>query len=172
VINIGCAEGYYAVGMARALPNATVFAFDSDFKARLECLEMAQKNGVDNRIIIGGFCNRFILSQLPLMNSLVICDCEGYELELLDPKIIPELTKSFLLVELHDDFNPIISDLIIQRFRDTHEVSLFTIKRREASHYSSLGRLRPQEQHIALDENRMDEGKIPRPQWVLLVPKS
>jgi protein-L-isoaspartate O-methyltransferase len=30
IINVGCAEGYYAVGLARLLPDATVYAFDID----------------------------------------------------------------------------------------------------------------------------------------------
>ena len=171
VINIGCSEGYYAVGMARSLPGAAIFAFDSDLKSRFECLRMAVKNKVDNRIIIGGFCDRFILSQLPLTNSLIICDCEGYEVELLDPQIIPDLKKSFLLVELHDCLNPLTSDIIIKRFCDTHKVSSFNIKRREASLFASLDRLRPEEQYMALDENRMGDEKSPGPQWLLLIPK-
>jgi hypothetical protein len=28
ILNIGCAEGYYAVGMARRMPDTTVFAHD------------------------------------------------------------------------------------------------------------------------------------------------
>src|SRR6185503_17662417 len=30
VLNVGCAEGYYAVGLARLLPSAAVLAFDID----------------------------------------------------------------------------------------------------------------------------------------------
>jgi hypothetical protein len=37
VINIGCAEGYYAVGLALRLPNAKVIAFDNDERAQAIC---------------------------------------------------------------------------------------------------------------------------------------
>ena len=33
VINIGCGEGYYAVGLAMRLPGAHVHAFDSEVRA-------------------------------------------------------------------------------------------------------------------------------------------
>ena len=34
VLNIGCAEGYYAVGLARAMSDAKPLAFDTDPKAQ------------------------------------------------------------------------------------------------------------------------------------------
>ena len=53
VIDVGCAEGYYAVGLARLMPGVTVHAFDIQEKARLACAELAAKNGVTDRVIIG-----------------------------------------------------------------------------------------------------------------------
>lgn len=43
VINIGCAEGYYAVGFARAIPKVTSLAFDSDPNAQESCRNLAEK---------------------------------------------------------------------------------------------------------------------------------
>ena len=37
IVNVGCAEGYYAVGMARALPQSKVFAFDTNEAAQAIC---------------------------------------------------------------------------------------------------------------------------------------
>jgi len=65
LINIGCAEGYYAVGLARRLPTAQVFAFDTDEKAQSICRLAAQLNGVENQLVIEGECtqgNRFRLT--------------------------------------------------------------------------------------------------------------
>ena len=53
VIDVGCAEGYYAVGLARMMPQVRVHAFDIQEKARRACAEMAAKNGVGDRVIIG-----------------------------------------------------------------------------------------------------------------------
>src|SRR6478752_2830493 len=35
VIDVGCAEGYYAVGLARMMPDVAVHAYDIDEKARV-----------------------------------------------------------------------------------------------------------------------------------------
>jgi hypothetical protein len=37
IINVGCAEGYYAVGLARLSPNALVVAYDTDETAQYAC---------------------------------------------------------------------------------------------------------------------------------------
>lgn len=43
VINIGCAEGYYAVGMARKMQGTRILAYDLNPKARKVCAELAKK---------------------------------------------------------------------------------------------------------------------------------
>ena len=50
----GCAEGYYAVGMARLAPEITVYAYDIEERARIACADLAQRNGVADRVIVGG----------------------------------------------------------------------------------------------------------------------
>ena len=54
VIDVGCAEGYYAVGLARLMPQVTVHAYDIDEKARAACADLAAQNGVADRVLIGG----------------------------------------------------------------------------------------------------------------------
>src|SRR5436305_1529663 len=49
VVNVGCAEGYYAVGLARRMPAATVHAHDTDPEARRLCRRLARANGLGTR---------------------------------------------------------------------------------------------------------------------------
>ena len=45
LINIGCAEGYYAVGLAIAMPNTNSLAFDiKRLNARKACSDLAEKS--------------------------------------------------------------------------------------------------------------------------------
>src|SRR5450755_4173812 len=37
IINVGCAEGYYAIGLGLRLPQARVWAFDIDARAQDAC---------------------------------------------------------------------------------------------------------------------------------------
>src|SRR4051812_16314389 len=64
VVDVGCAEGYYAVGAALLFPNLPVFAFDTEQGAREILLETARINGVSSRITIGKFCDGPTLGKL------------------------------------------------------------------------------------------------------------
>jgi hypothetical protein len=103
VVDIGCAEGYYAIGLARMLPNVQVYAYDTDPDARRLCAEMASANGVADRVHVGGFCSAEALRDIPLgSHALIISDCEGYELSLFTPETAAALADHDLLIEVHD----------------------------------------------------------------------
>ena len=53
ILNIGYAEGYYAVGMARRMRSTQVLALDLNPKAQEVCIAMAQKNGVSDGVKVG-----------------------------------------------------------------------------------------------------------------------
>ncbi len=85
-IDIGCAEGYYAVGLARRLPGAIVHAYDLEPRARSLCTELAKRNGVADRVLIHERFTPDELLALPAERLLVICDVDGYEIELFKPE--------------------------------------------------------------------------------------
>jgi hypothetical protein len=118
VINIGCAEGYYAVGMALRLPESTIYAYDIDGYARELLSELAQRNNVENRIIIKKECSSEELGAVIQGNTLIICDIEGGERELLDPDTVPQLKQADLIVEAHDFIHRGITEEIVRRFHD------------------------------------------------------
>jgi hypothetical protein len=124
VLNVGCAEGYYAVGLARALPSASVIAYDISARARSQCAEMARLNDVTGRLSIEGECTPATLATMPPAGVALLCDCEGYEKTLLDPQLAPILRGWRILVELHDFIDPTITDTITARFAASHDVEL------------------------------------------------
>ena len=138
VIDIGCAEGYYAVGLALGLPQARVHAFDIDARARELCTKLAQANGVGERVLVEGECDHERLNSLIRGRTLVVSDCEGCELHLLDPILAPELTKSDLVVELHDMIEPNITPTILSRFAGTHEITLIDAEERDPTAFPIL----------------------------------
>jgi hypothetical protein len=131
VVNIGAAEGYYAIGLARALPAAKVFAYDIDDDQRARSALLAAANGVEDRVELGEECTPAELQRLPRDGTVVLCDCEGCEIVLLDPARVPVLAHWELLVELHDFIDPTISDTIRARFESTHSVALIDSTSRE-----------------------------------------
>jgi hypothetical protein len=124
IANVGCAEGYYAVGLAVALPQTRVLAYDIDPKARELCERLARLNRVEDRIEIHGECTPETLAALPSQGTAVLSDCEGYELTLLDPVRIPALAGWRVLAECHDFVDPSITATLEARFRPTHEVTV------------------------------------------------
>lgn len=138
VIDVGCAEGYYAVGLALKLPRAEVHAFDIDARARALCTKLAQANNVAERVLVDGECNHERLNSLIRGRTLIICDCEGCELQLLDPELAPEILKSDLVVELHDMIDQRISPAILSRFATTHDITLVDTEERDPNAFPIL----------------------------------
>jgi hypothetical protein len=124
ILNIGCAEGYYAVGFARRLPAARVWAFDLDEKARSVCQSLAEKNGVADRVRVGGLFQPEDFRSYIHGPTLVLCDIEGAERALLDPERAPELRSMDVIVESHEGLAPGITEELLRRFSSSHEITL------------------------------------------------
>jgi len=124
IVDVGCAEGYYAVGLALRIPSAKVFAYDSDPAARAMCQELADLNGVRSRIAIGSFCDGETLQAIPFTRKgLIFSDCEGYEKELFTPEVVSFLSPHDVLIETHDLVDIEISQEIRRRFKTTHVIT-------------------------------------------------
>lgn len=127
IINAGCAEGYYAIGLGRLLPYSSVVAMDMDKAAIDQCVHNAQMNGIINMKLVEGKIGPEDLIQ-GKGHKLFVVDIEGYELSVLDPERCADLYTSDIIVECHDflyvgdeeEPTSIISDALEQRFGATH----------------------------------------------------
>jgi hypothetical protein len=124
MVNVGCGEGYYAVGLARLLPAARVHAFDSAAPAQELCRQLADRNGVSGRVTVGGACGPADLAALARPRTLLVCDAEGAERTLLDPAVVSGLEVCDIVVELHDFLDAGVSHDVPARFVATHDVTL------------------------------------------------
>jgi len=133
IVDVGAAEGYYAVGLALRLPNARVVAFEASDHDSIR--ELADRNGVMNRIEILGLCDLGSLANALTGsdNTLLVMDIEGTESVLLDPAYVPTLRTATILVESHDIFLPGISRLLCDRFKRTHSIQLIEARPPDAA---------------------------------------
>jgi hypothetical protein len=156
VINIGCAEGYYAVGMARALPNARVLAFDTEPNAQAICKRAAAANQVGNRVAVEGSCTMDTLRRILAGNDrpVLIVDCEGAELQLMNPVEIPDLRRCDVIVECHDFSNPAITKTLQQRFATSHDIENIIEASRDPTKFLPLQRMQSIDRWIAINEGR------------------
>lgn len=128
VIDVGCAEGYYAVGLAVLMPGVKVFAFDTDFISRGQVRRLAALNRVTDRVEVRTFCHHADLDALSHGKTLVVCDIEGFEAELLDPEAAPALRQDDILVEVHEasELSTEMERLLQSRFESSHEIQRVT----------------------------------------------
>jgi precorrin-6B methylase 2 len=122
VIDVGCAEGYYAVGLARLMPHVTIHAHDIDEKALTACRALAEKNGVADRVIVGGEFKPQDFETFAGRRCLVMVDCEGAEVDVLQPALSPALAGLSLIVETHDVYREGALATLVERFAPTHDI--------------------------------------------------
>ncbi|MBS0361457.1 MAG: hypothetical protein JSR98_08750 [Proteobacteria bacterium] len=122
VIDVGCAEGYYAVGLARMMPGVIVHAHDIDERARAACAELAAKNGVSDRVIVGGEFAPDGFEAFAGRRALVMVDAEGAEVDILQPALSPALAGMNVIVETHDLYRRGAMAAMLERFTPTHDI--------------------------------------------------
>jgi SAM-dependent methyltransferase len=159
IVDIGCAEGYYAVGLARMFPRARIFAYDTNAEGIRLCRLVALENGVDNRIVTGLFCDAVALQALPLTRrALVFSDCEGYEKHLFTPDTVRKLAAHDVLIEVHDMADINISARLREVFKGTHDLeviqSLDDIKKAQKYDYPELAQFDLAQRKMLLAEIR------------------
>jgi hypothetical protein len=113
IVNVGAADGYYAVGLARRCPGAQVLAFEADAAQRELLAAVVAANGVD--VEIQGAAGPGALDDA----DLVVMDCEGCERALLQPPLA-----ATIIVELHDVWDPGVGTAVTERFAATHEIAV------------------------------------------------
>ena len=127
IIDVGCAEGYYAIGLAMRVPSSTVHAYDINTDALALCGEMATHNGVAERVKLGTLFTAADFESFAAddCRALIVCDCEGYEASLLTEEVLPLLANHDFLIELHDGVDPYISINFRKWFADSHHIEYF-----------------------------------------------
>lgn len=114
IIDLGAAEGYYAVGLAARCKGIAVHAFELAPTARVACSELAAANYA--QLVLHGRATSRRLRAMPLDEAFVVCDIEGAELEVLDGTAARALSTATVLVELHDQYVAGIEGLLRRRF--------------------------------------------------------
>jgi len=132
IIDVGCAEGYYAVGLARgkaASPDVAVLGFDTDPESIRHCSQLLALNDVGNTVRLS--LGEFEPIHLSGDRILLVCDIEGAERILLDPIRYPDLIRCDILVEVHDEPGAReCRDLLQHRFKASHSIQEIAFRER------------------------------------------
>jgi hypothetical protein len=166
-VDVGSAEGYYAIGMTIRLMPERTHCFDINPRAHRLLGRIAKRNQLSEKIKKHLDCSVVNFEKVlhDATRPVVIMDCEGSEDELLDPQSAPSLLKATILVELHESLRPGITQRIEHRFSKTHRVErLQSVER-------SLNDLPP---NLMLSEEDavfgMSEGRTTTMEWFVMTP--
>lgn len=159
ILDIGCAEGYYAVGFARSCLETEIFAHDINPDAILLAQKLAKLNNISN-IHFKNECNHEELEKQCDKNVFVFCDIEGNEKDLLDLNKVPNLERVDLLVEAHDWLVPNITDLLVKRFYYSHKIHIVIDYPFRRKNYVTLHPVMPNNFKNIYDEKRPEGMKF------------
>ncbi len=177
VIDIGAAEGWYAVGFLHRRLAQKVVAFEMAEAGRKNLLANVRRNAVPpDRIEIRGECTvaglQTLLSSLPAdpdFRLLIISDCEGFEGKLLDIQTLKLCPNAFFLIETHDYFVPGVRAGLAKALAMTHAVADLRPTRRRRQDISPnvpwLFRL------PIISRLLMSERRCPDIGWLVATPK-
>lgn len=144
IVNLGCAEGYYAVGMKIRCPNAQVFAVDISDKALNCTLINANLNNISLNL----------KKQPPNPNTrdLWIIDIEGGEFQMLDN---PEVWKGVdIIVEMHEWTNRYMRDIFKSKFEQSHKITMINQGSRNPNKFEFLRHFSDHDRWLLMSENR------------------
>ena len=172
-IDIGAADGYYAVSSVKNYFFNRSYCFEIEQKGRSVIRQNSILNGVAEKVIIFGEANRKSLLKIPkadISNSVVLIDIEGFEFDFLDTNILNILKESICIIELHDwffeDGKKRLEELR-KRASKNFKISEFKLRSRDTSNIKELDLYSDNERWIICSEGR------PRSMtWLRLDPKA
>lgn len=165
VIDIGCAEGYYATGLAKHLPGADVYAYDLDPFSREQCERLWKLNDSEGKLNILKWCDYPEYASKHSGRTLCVIDIEGGEMDLLNPEALPELGRSDILVEVHKTNQDVSANAeeLTKRFAKTHSITVIeTSPDRDSDEYDLPSPL-PKEETL---ERSFSEGRPYAQLWL------
>lgn len=167
VVNIGTADGYYVVGLARRLPNAHVLGIEPEEWRVAQLRPIAEHNDVAKRVeILLEPCTAELLAERLRDDALVICDCDGPEGDILDPVAVPRLRTARLIIETHDLIVPGTAARLRAALGPTHDIEIIESRERFVDDFPETDFMPLVTRHLAISEFRGA-----RQAWLVAVPR-
>jgi hypothetical protein len=125
VINIGCDDGYYALGFAKYLKGTPVKAYDINKTALIKAYDLSVKNELQHQIsFFGGFYSGDIEKLDAHVKTLFLVDCEGEEKNIFTKLNVHKLINADLIIELHINVYPDLENYFREMFAATHHIKI------------------------------------------------
>tara|TARA_B110000003_G_C16511587_1_gene481444 strand:- start:2 stop:880 length:879 start_codon:yes stop_codon:yes gene_type:complete len=170
-IDIGAADGYFAVGMAFSKIFKKVYAFEINESGRVSLDKNAENNQCKDKIVINDEANFNSIKKIVDENNgaVILFDIEGSEFDLLDQKLLESLTNCYIVCELH----PLLvnsgydkQQALINNSKAFFNVSIIQRDSYCPNKFSELNEFTDDERLLAFGEGRENNMN-----WLILEPK-
>lgn len=169
-IDIGAADGYFAIGMAFSKIYSKVVAYEIETIGQKRITENAAINRCEDLVSVFGEANYSSLKNLLSedLKSSILVDIEGAEYQLLDEETLSLMSNCYLICELHPwvvDDGYQLQRKLIERAKKNFNVELIKRECYAPNIFPELDDLSDEERLIAVGEGR---GR--NMQWLVLTP--
>lgn len=123
IIVVGANNGYYAAGLSFLLNPLKMNVYESDTSFHGIISSWFSANALSPLNIYGKATSEEF-EKISEKIDFLLMDCEGYEVELLNPKLFPWQKDTEILLELHPFYVDKLVAIISQRFSETHKLKI------------------------------------------------
>ena len=171
LIDIGAADGFFAIGSLKSKICEFCYAFEETKKSRENLLKTAKINNVQNKLsIIGKVTKDNFFSLLPLEINFskvtILCDIEGGEFDFFSNEILSTIKYSNIIIEIHKNHNKNLEIDLLERAKKYFDVSVVIDNDKNFESVSELHTLNDIDRNLICSEGRSYIGK-----WWHLSPK-
>lgn len=159
-INVGAADGYYAVGMCHARRMDRAHAFEVNDDGRALIAANAARHGVAHQISVHGAATpealAALLRDVRPSDAVALVDVDGYEFELLSERILSDYRNCVFVIEIHnwiDDFLSRYRTFLVDAAR-YFEIQTLSATVRDVDPLSLLADLPDDNRYLLLSEGR------------------
>jgi hypothetical protein len=170
-IDLGAADGYYAIGGLISNRFKNAICYEMSLERQLVLKTNANSNNVSNSIEIRGAADASFIDdkvEKLLDKAVVLIDIEGAEFDLLTDRILGKLSKSIVIIELHDHLvanGKHKLDELTSKVHNIFEVNLIDTGSRDPSQYDELRNFSDNDKWLVCSEGRKRSGS-----WMHLTP--
>ena len=170
-IDIGAADGYFAIGMAFSETFKKIYAFEIDEEGRRSLNRNIENNLCKDKVVVDIEANFETLKEIVDKNksAVILIDIEGSEFDLLDDNLLQLLSNCYIVCELH----PTLStngfekqNMLINNAKAFFDVSIIQRESYSPNKFSELNEFTDEERLIAFGEGRENNMN-----WLILEPK-
>lgn len=166
ILDVGCADGYYACGFSFKYPLVDVTAYDLSRRARWCTYSASKANKLLDRVLIEKF---FDVKDYQLRldkRELLFLDCEGFEAEIITSETVSKFINAAILVECHDFVVANVTEALSLILQASHHLQFIQSRDRTVEDIPANLPYRPS---ILSD---IQEGRPNTMTWIWAIPKS